>query len=213
MGTLENVYLGENVQSIGENAFIRCSGLTSINLPNSVTAVGESAFSECTALKSITLSPNMTIISMRTFYRCLSLTEISIPEGVTAIDSYAFNGCNELISMELPSTLSEIGRGAFSGCRKVVSIVSKNEIPPVCQRNAFQFSPDCVIQVPMESVETYQTAYLWQEYKIIGMETGIHSLYGGQSGNGQNIYDMTGRKVLHPKKGSIYIVNGKKVAY
>lgn len=213
METLENVYLGENVQSIGAGAFIRCSGLTSINLPNSVTAVGESAFSECAALKSITLSSNMTIIRMRTFYRCLSLTDISIPEGVTAIDSYAFNGCNELISMELPPTLSEIGRNAFSGCRKVVSIVSKNEIPPVCQRNAFQFSPDCVIQVPMESVETYQTAYLWQEYKIIGMETGIHSLYGGQSGNGQNIYDMTGRKVLHPQKGSIYIVNGKKVAY
>ena len=42
-------YSGTNysVTSIGERAFINCSGLTSIEIPNSVTSIGKSAFWGC----------------------------------------------------------------------------------------------------------------------------------------------------------------------
>ena len=36
-----------SVTSIGELAFIYCSGLTSIAIPNSITSIGESAFEGC----------------------------------------------------------------------------------------------------------------------------------------------------------------------
>ena len=43
--------------------------------------------------------------------------------------------------------------------------------------------------------------------------TGITNIDNDQINNDGNIYDLQGRRVLHPQKGSLYIVNGKKVVY
>lgn len=43
--------------------------------------------------------------------------------------------------------------------------------------------------------------------------TGITNIDNDQIKNDGNIYDLQGRRVLHPQKGSLYIVNGKKVVY
>ena len=61
----------EGVTSIGNRAFMSCSGLVSITIPNSVKSIGESAFNGCE-----------------------SLTSITIPNSVTSIGNFAFYGCN-----------------------------------------------------------------------------------------------------------------------
>ena len=49
-----------SVTSIGDYAFYRCSGLTSIELPASLTSIGGEAFSGCTGLTSLEFPASLT---------------------------------------------------------------------------------------------------------------------------------------------------------
>ena len=83
-----------SVTSIGELAFIYCSGLTSIAIPNSITSIGESAFEGCSILTSVTIPNSVTSIGDYAFYNCSSLTSVTIPNSVTSIGGSAFEHCN-----------------------------------------------------------------------------------------------------------------------
>lgn len=50
-----NVIMGNSITSIGNGAFSRFNGLTSITIPDSVTSIGTSAFSGCSGLTGITV--------------------------------------------------------------------------------------------------------------------------------------------------------------
>ena len=74
------------VTSIGNDAFYRCSGLTSVTIPNSVKSIGELAF-----------------------YNCSGLTSVAIPDSVTSIGGWAFELCENIENVycyaeEVPST-------------------------------------------------------------------------------------------------------------
>lgn len=51
--SINEVFLGEEVEIIGDFAFYGCTGLTYLSIPNSVTSFGEYAFSGCTNLTFI----------------------------------------------------------------------------------------------------------------------------------------------------------------
>ena len=48
------VEFGSDVTSIGEDAFLECTNLTSVTIPNSVTSIGGCAFEYCPSLTSVT---------------------------------------------------------------------------------------------------------------------------------------------------------------
>ncbi len=50
----KNTTIPNSVTSIGEMAFIGCTGLTSVTIPDSVTSIGSYAFAGCTGLTSVT---------------------------------------------------------------------------------------------------------------------------------------------------------------
>src|SRR5699024_12190305 len=69
---LGDVAVPGSLQSIGNRAFFKCEGLTSITLPKSLHSIGNSAFCGCKGLKSVTL-----------------------PEGLQCIEWNAFSGRSE----------------------------------------------------------------------------------------------------------------------
>ena len=60
-----------SVTSIGNNAFLECSGLTSVVIPNSVTSIGYLAFNICSGLTSVVIPNSVTAIADNAFEDCI----------------------------------------------------------------------------------------------------------------------------------------------
>lgn len=87
------------VTSIGDLAFFRCSGLTSVVIPNSVTEICYMAFLECTGLTSVDIPNSVTEIGNRAFSGCHNLSLLHIPGSVELIGALAFEACGGLSSI------------------------------------------------------------------------------------------------------------------
>ena len=117
--SLTSIEIPSSVTSIGEYAFAGCRSLTSIEIPSSVTSIGDGAFADCTSLTSIEIPSSVTSIGEYTFYGCKSLTSVVIPSSVTSIGDDAFYYCTSLTSIEIPSSVTSIDDRAFDGCKSL----------------------------------------------------------------------------------------------
>ena len=102
------------VSSIGNYAFYKCSGLTSVTIPNSVTSIGEFAFAGCNRL-----------------------TYFIIPNSVVTIGRDAFESCSDLTSITIPNSVISIGWGAFMNCSGLTAIVVEGD------NNIYDSREDC----------------------------------------------------------------------
>ena len=87
---MHTVILGNDVKSIGEDAFAGSWHLASINL-NRVETIGDYAFYKCSALKEVTFSNSLKTIGQLAFGLCWKLTSVNFPKDVKEIDNDAFN--------------------------------------------------------------------------------------------------------------------------
>jgi hypothetical protein len=164
---LKDVTIPSNVTSIGAYAFYYCYALSSITIPSGVTSIETYTFSNCHSLKDVTISSNVTSIGDYAFYYCLSLSSITIPSGVTKIGKYAFGSCCSFSSVTIPIKVTSIGIYAFTNCYGLSEIHFKPTTPPSTVSNSKVFNniqSDCIIYVPAESLEAYQTATNWSTY-------------------------------------------------
>ena len=129
--SVKNKGITYSVTSIGESAFLNCSGLTSIEIPNSVTSIGESAFRGCRGLTSVTIPNSVTSIGYRAFLNCSGLTSIEIPNSVTSIGGSAFRGCSGLTSVTIGNSVTSIGDDAFYGCYGLTSVTIGNSVTSI----------------------------------------------------------------------------------
>ena len=88
-GNIKTVSLPDAMTKIGQNAFYKCTAMTSINMPTSLTAIGEKAFAQDTKLAcEIILPASMTNIATRAFFNCKAVpafhVEATTPPTVQA---------------------------------------------------------------------------------------------------------------------------------
>ncbi len=174
LSTICKVEIGDNVTSIGTNAFYNCYSLSQITIPDGVTSIGTNAFYNCYSLSQITIPDGVTSIGTYAFSQCLSLSQITIPNGVTSIGTNAFSRCLSLSQITIPNGVTSIGTNAFYNCLSLGYIKFVSQTPPtVANSNAWGYIPtDCKILVPRGRLSTYRNAtnypssstYTYEEY-------------------------------------------------
>lgn len=114
-GLKGDLTIPDNVQSIGEDAFVNNYSLTgNLTIGKSVKEIGRGAFSSCKFTGKLSVPGSVTKIGEKAFMSN-KFTSIQIANGVTSIGEYAFSGCTSVHSIDLSSIAqATYGDNAFA---------------------------------------------------------------------------------------------------
>ena len=133
--SLTSIVISNSVVSIGDGAF-KFSSLSNIVIPDSMTSIGSGAFWGCCSLSNVVVPDSVTSIGNGAFRSCSSLSNVIIPNSVTSIGNGTFYGCRSLSDIVIPDSVTSIGIGAFSNCRFLSNIVIPDSVTNI-RRGAF----------------------------------------------------------------------------
>ena len=163
--SLTSVTIPESMTSISSNTFAYCYSLISLTIPEGITTIGNNAFGYCYSLTSVTIPEGVTSIGNSAFRYCYSLASVVMPDNVTSIGETALQSCHSLASITIPDSVTSIGKSTFSSCYGMIEYHFLPTTPPTLGTTAFSnIQSDCVIYVPVGSLEAYQTATNWSTY-------------------------------------------------
>lgn len=154
--------------SAGNNAFMNCKSLTTVNLPLLVS-VGNQAFQGCSALTSVNL-PELPKTAANAFRQCSHLTEIVLP-ALTEMAGNTFYQCGELETVDLP-VCSKITSGQFYFANKVTALILRSTAGVCVNESSELFMPQSkivmgtgFIYVPAALIASYKSATNWARYE------------------------------------------------
>jgi BspA type Leucine rich repeat region (6 copies)/Domain of unknown function (DUF6383) len=103
ISTLRYIAMPNNLTSIGDYAFVNCTGLiNSLAIPNNVTKIGNFAFSGCKNITKFIISSSVTNIGSSAFKDCTGVWgDFFIPMSVNDIGLSIFEGCIGLSSISV----------------------------------------------------------------------------------------------------------------
>ena len=121
---LTEVAIGNGVASIGADAFMYCSMITSLTLPqdNSLRSIGRTAFGFCSSLTSLAVPGSIEEWGELAFSQCTALVSLSLGEGLQTVGTRAFHQCSALSSVTFPASMRKIALGSFSSCLALQSV-------------------------------------------------------------------------------------------
>lgn len=169
---LESVKLPSRIKILNPYAFGTCYALKNISLPSALITIGNNAFQNCNCLGSVAIPNTVKTIGNYAFSNCYSLSQISISEGISNIGTETFYSNRSLSSITIPANVTSIWKDAFYNCNGAKEYHFLSTTPPsLSNNNVFYGIPsDCLIYVPLESVDAYKTANIWSNLadKIVG---------------------------------------------
>jgi hypothetical protein len=114
LGLAGNYVIPNGVTTIGYEAFMNCSKLTSVAFGDSVTSIGEGAFYGCSGLTNLTIPNSVTTIGYAAFDSCSKMTSVAIGDSVTNVGDYAYKGCSNLVSVYFQGNAPSADCNVFS---------------------------------------------------------------------------------------------------
>lgn len=163
---LTSITIPNSITSIGVHAFDDCESLITINIPNSITSIGEMAFAWCSSLTSIEIPNSLISIENGTFVNCSSLTSVTIPNSVTNIGESAFRYCSSLTSITIPENVTSIGKQAFAESSSLDTIYCYIKTPLEITADIFS-KYNATLFVPCESLEAYKAHEVWGQFENV----------------------------------------------
>ena len=141
---LLSVTIGENVQSVGNEAFRWCTALRKVNYLGTIDGWVQIDFDGSLAnplcngaelymnnVKQTEITINAQTINANAFPRCISLTSVTIGNNVQSIGGSAFSDCTALSSVIIGSGVQSIGSSAFEDCDSLTSITIPNSVQSI----------------------------------------------------------------------------------
>lgn len=113
IAALKNLTFGEAVGVVDKYMFSYCTGLEDLYLPDNIESVGLWGFRGCSSLKTVRFSENLSQVSDYGFSECTSLDNVVFPESMTSIADNSFSNCTSLKNLDLGNSLMIIGPSAF----------------------------------------------------------------------------------------------------
>lgn len=199
---LTSIVIPEGITSFGGGVFYGCDQLTSVTLPADMTTLPGNTFYGTTALQSIQLPaaletirysafynsgltsiefpPSLKTIESQAFYGT-QLTEITIPKTVTSVGSQFAGNCTQLKKAALGRKIDYMKNSYFdyfNYCSNLDTLRIYAGTPPGISTSYYNnytnsYRANCVLEVPMDVVETYKATDVWNTFKeIIGFEVG-----------------------------------------
>lgn len=182
--SLASVTLPADMTELPDNTFQECESLTTIALPAAMTTIRSQAFYN-SGLTTIDLSTaNITGIGSSAFAYS-KLTELILPKSVKYVGEGFAAGCKNLKKVWMSKKLTYeyayynnayyyySSFDYFDDCTALETLRLYAGTPPA---DAYQYYMDyrqnCVLEVPMDAVETYKNTSPWSGFKdIVGFES------------------------------------------
>ena len=201
------------ITAIGENAFNRCTNLTTVTLSKNVavryrafyncwslgynqskidfskiTSIGEEAFAGCESLTTVDLSnlsgDGSDTLGKNAFDSCKNLKTVTLPENITHINDSVFGGCYKLSSIDL-SHVTYIGEDAFGFCYALPEVNLENA--QTIRFNAFSL---CRNLTKINLGEGTKTFYDHAFYGS-GVDAGTLTIYYGSGSDQELLANLT----------------------
>lgn len=94
--SIAEIRIPTTVTKIPAYCFTNCKNLERIFLHDDINYIGDEAFFNCCALKSFTAPQSLTVLNSMAFYNCTSLSLVTLHDGITKIENACFSWCSSL---------------------------------------------------------------------------------------------------------------------
>lgn len=204
-GLKGDLTIPDNVQSIGEDAFVNNHGLTgNLTIGKSVKEIGGGAFSSCNFTGKLSVPGSVTKIGEKAFMSN-KFTSIQIANGVTSIGEYAFSGCTSVHSIDLSSIAqATYGDNAFASMStKLIYVDNLTQKSTVESTQGFTSSVFAIT-----NGGTFAENATFEEGKLATPEKAGYTFDGWYENA-----DFTGEAVTTPVQGKTYYAKWTKNKY
>ncbi len=180
------------VTAIGNGAFTKSSGMTSVTIPNSIVSIGDHAFVACTGLREVFIPNSVKTMGRCVFHSCSNLNKAVIGNSVKLIDEYAFQYCNNLTDLVIGTSVDSLAIKAFFDCHKLVNVTCLAVEPPAMYAYyCFDNYGNATLSVNKASIDAYRADPNWKRFRAITsiqsmaqqlrLDRSMITLHGGES--------------------------------